>query len=665
MNHEEWISWVHQELPCPNVPKDAPIVLDLFAGCGGLALPFEVCGFRTIGYEMNQAAVETYQKNLSGECHQEILKIGRPDEKAELIIGGPPCQPFSQFGYQRGMWDSRDGFPIFLDAVKRINPKIAILENVNGLLFRNKTYLRDIIQEIKFLGYCVDVEIMNSSDFGVPQKRKRLIIIASRIGWKWPKSTVDIPITAGSALGSLARHEDSNSKYLTPEMDRYIAKYEKKSGLINPRDLHLDKPARTVTCRNLGGATSDMLRLRVPSGKRRRLTVREGARLQGFPDWFEFYGTESEQFKQIGNAVPPLLALALARQAKDVISNPSNYSAELKMNAHKLGLDRISVKVDEALSMLKQVGIPLRKLTKRRRERVAKALLAVSNIKPEMPWSEATSYYTDNHKPITTREIIRFWNKYYGENIADSSYDDVRRKDLIYLVESGFVARSAADPTADVNDGTRGYSLTTEALELLHSYGSLSWETQLLRFRENAGSLADRLSKAREFNMIPVTLPDGSSYRLSPGPHNVIQRAIIEDFLPRFSKGSQVLYLGDTSQKLVHVDEESLRVLGVDTPSRRTLPDVIAYEEERNWMFLIEAVHSSNPINELRHLELRRMVSKSTAGCLFVSAFANTKTFARFSKQIGWETEVWIADDPDHMIHFDGGRFLKPYDTPS
>ena len=569
MNHEEWISWVHQELPCPSVPKDAPIVLDLFAGCGGLALPFEVCGFRTIGYEMNQAAVETYQYNLSGECHQEILQMGRPDEKAEIIIGGPPCQPFSQFGYQRGMWDSRDGFPIFLDAVRRINPKIAILENVGGLLFRNKSYLRDIIQAIKFLGYGVDVEIMNSSDFGVPQKRKRLIIIASRIGWKWPKNTVDIPITAGSALGPLAQHEDASSKYLTPEMDRYIAKYEKKSSLINPRDLYLDKPARTVTCRNLGGATSDMLRLRVPSGKRRRLTVREGARLQGFPDWFEFHGTESEQFKQIGNAVPPLLALALARQAKDVISNPSNYSAEIKMNAHKLGLDRESVKVDEVLSMLKQVGIPLRKLTKRRRERVAKALLAVSNIKPDMRWSEATSYYTDKQKPITTREIIRFWNKYYGENIADSSYDDVRRKDLIYLVESGIVARSAADPTADVNDGTRGYSLTEEALVLLRSYGSSKWETQLLLFRESAGSLADRLSKAREFNMIPVTLPDGSSYRLSSGAHNLIQRAIIEEFLPRFSKGSQVLYLGDTSQKVVHVDEESLHDLELILPQEK------------------------------------------------------------------------------------------------
>ena len=161
--------------------------------------------------------------------------------------------------------------------------------------------------------------------------------------------------------------------------------------------------------------------------------------------------------------------------------------------------------------------------------------------------------------------------------------------------------------------------------------------------------------------MVPVKLPDGTRYKLSPGPHNEIQKAVVEEFLPRFSRGAQVLYLGDATRKILHIDEETLQSLGVAELDRSTLPDVVAYEQERHWLFLIEAVHSSNPISELRHLALRRLTEETDAGCVFVSAFATTTIFARFSKEISWETEVWIADQPDHIVHFDGERFLGPY----
>ena len=97
------------------------------------------------------------------------------------------------------------------------------------------------------------------------------------------------------------------SKFLNASMDTYVAKYEKASFCINPRDLYADKPARTLTCRNLAGATGDMQRVRLKDGRRRRLFHREAARLQSFPDWFEFTGNETQQFNQIGNAVPPVL----------------------------------------------------------------------------------------------------------------------------------------------------------------------------------------------------------------------------------------------------------------------------------------------------------------------------------------------------------------------
>ena len=541
-----WHSWLHEALPKPNVPSGAPVVLDLFAGCGGLALGFEVQGFRSIGYEMRKAAVATYSANLTGDCNEVFLELGKPHDAADVIIGGPPCQPFSQFGYQLGKRDRRNGFPIFLDAVDRIRPKIAIIENVRGVLYRNKDYLRSVVGELERFGYAVETRILNSVHYGVPQNRERIVIVASTVGWSWPEPLVTAPVTAGVALGDMAYQERHDSLYLTPGMDTYIAEYERRSHCVTPRDLHLDRPSRTVTCRNLGTATSDMLRLRMPGGRRRRLTVREGARLQGFPDWFEFAGNEYEQYEQIGNAVAPLLGLALAGSAKAALAmeppGPAKGTDQRYIMATDvLASDPASEKVEQALNILRGIGVPLRNYTKRRRERIAKSLLAVGHLQPHTPWAEAQSFFDDGPKPVTTREIIRFWNEHYGERLADSSYDDVRRKDLAVLVEAKMVLPSAADPTADTNDGTRGYALSPEGLELIRSYGSDSWEEQLRLFRQNACVLADRLSKARTFKMIPVKLPSGHTYNLSPGPHNQIQKAIIEEFLPRFSKGAEVL----------------------------------------------------------------------------------------------------------------------------
>ncbi len=665
-DHESWHRWLHDTLPNRPVPKGSLVVLDLFAGCGGLALGFEAQGFHTVGYEMKPAAVETYNNNLSGQCIKTTLDIGMPETCiADVIIGGPPCQPFSQIGYQRGNRDSRDGFPILLDAVRRIRPKIAIIENVRGLLFRNKDYLRLVANELENFGYNVDARLLKAVDFGVPQKRERVVIVASTVGWSWPNPVVRTPISVGIALGPLAAVSGNDeSKFLTPNMDRYIAEYERKSHCKNPRDLYFDQPSRTVTCRNLGGATSDMLRIKLPDGRRRMLSVSEGARLQSFPDWYKFVGNEYEQFEQIGNAVPPLLAYAVAGQVKFYLENPASSQPD-KETFRMTSLHHSTpakIKVDQALTIIRSVGIPAREMTKRRQERVAKAFLAVARLSADQSWNDAGCLFVDKTPPITTREIIRFWNKHYDENIADSSYDDVRRKDLIWLVEGGLVAKSAANPSADTNDGTRGYSLTENAYSLVKTYGTESWEDSLITFRDSVGKFNDRISSAREFKRVPVTLPDGRKFSLSPGPHNKLQCAIIEEFLTRYAKKPNVLYVGDTAKKILLHEEEELNKLGLEGISRNALPDIIAYDSETNWLYLIEAVHSSGPIDKLRHLNLRRFTSGSTAGCVYVTAFLTMAKFAQYSKQISWETEVWVADNPDHMIHFNGGRFLGPYE---
>jgi DNA (cytosine-5)-methyltransferase 1 len=308
-------------------PQEQPrfTALDLFAGCGGLALGFEAAGFETLGYEMDGDAAATYRRNLRGDCVQAKLEIGTDYAiKPDLIIGGPPCQPFSVIGYQDGPRDSRDGFPIFLDAVARLSPKLAIIENVRGLLYQNRAYFKAVCAELKVFGYEVDARLLKAVDYAVPQNRERLLIVATRIGWCWPEASVSKPVAAGVALGELAQEAPQDSKYLTPAQDKYIAAYEAKSHCVRPRDLHLDKPARTLTCRNFGGSTSDMQRILLPDGRRRMLRVQEGARLQTFPDWYKFEGREGSVTKQIGNAVPPLMALALGRAAFAALSGPED-----------------------------------------------------------------------------------------------------------------------------------------------------------------------------------------------------------------------------------------------------------------------------------------------------------------------------------------------------
>jgi DNA (cytosine-5)-methyltransferase 1 len=657
---KEWVDWLNESLPRPSPKKGAPVAMDLFAGCGGLALGFEAAGIETAGYEMKSEAVHTYNANLSGQCAETMLVIGEPKGEADIVIGGPPCQPFSQIGYQRGMRDTRDGFPIFLDAVNRIRPKIAIIENVRGLLFRNKDYLRNAVQELERFGYVVDVRLLRAWEYGAPQKRERVVVVASKIGWEWPEPVVDEPVTAGVALGRMAFKTTVESRFLNKSMDRYVARYEKASSCIRPRDLHLDKPSRTITCRNLGGATADMIRIALPDGRRRMLHVREAARLQGFPDWFEFSGTAYEQTEQIGNAVPPLMSLALAKQVSRFLENPA---MSPRRNIPSLNGSPKAKKVEQAKTILREAGVVLRDITARAQERAALCLLAVAQIGTTDQWVDAKSHLGDKKiRALRSREILAFRNEHYQEGLSSGSYDDVRRKDLALLVNAGLVAPSAKDAAADTNDGTRGYALTPEAVQLLRSFRTPKWELVLKEFRESQGGIRDRLAKAREMQKVPVTLPNGAPLKLSPGPHNELQKAIVEEFLPRFARGAHVMYIGDTEKKALVVDAAGLSSIGMPVPERGDrLPDIVAYEAERNWVFLIEAVHSSNPVDEERHDLLMRLTKASTAGRVFVTAFLTKADFRKWVTRIAWETEVWIADNPTHMIHFDGERFLGPY----
>jgi DNA (cytosine-5)-methyltransferase 1 len=337
----QYLDFLESELrPQKKSRKARPFkVLDLFAGCGGLALGFEAAGFETVGYEMLPDACETYSHNLSGKCFTQVLKPGQDlTDHADVVIGGPPCQPFSVIGHQRGKHDERDGFPAFLSAVERYQPQLVMFENVRGMLYRNIAYFQSIVSQLRSLGYLVEWKLLNAVEYGVPQKRERVFVIGHRGQWSFPKPlALDSYYTAGDALGDLAFKVADETRFLTKSMDQYVAKYERASFCTRPRDTHLDQPSRTVTCRNLNGATGDMLRVRLPDGRRKRLSVREGARLQSFPDWFGFCGAEGSQFNQVGNAVPPLLAKAVAKSVMAYLRSDIRLTPKDIRKANKAG----------------------------------------------------------------------------------------------------------------------------------------------------------------------------------------------------------------------------------------------------------------------------------------------------------------------------------------
>jgi len=308
-------------------------------------------------------------------------------------------------------------------------------------------------------------------------------------------------------------------------------------------------------------------------------------------------------------------------------------------------------KVDEARAVLKELGFP----TAQSNERSALVLLALLGLKPSIPWSKATSPM----RGIT--EMMDYFAKHFGKQYAPNTRETVRRQTVHQFLDAGVVVRNPDDPSRAVNSKDNVYQIVPEALEALQKVGTAEWPKAKKKYLAKVKTLKEVYAQARKMERIPVKISEDKELSLSPGGQNVLVKKVIDEFLPRFAPGSLLIYVGDTEAKWAHFDKEAFRRLGVRFDTHGKFPDVVVHYPEKDWVLLIEAVTSHGPVDPKRHRELQSLFEGCSAGIVYVTTFLGRKDFSKYLGDIAWETEVWIAESPGHMIHFDGERFLGPY----
>lgn len=261
--------------------------------------------------------------------------------------------------------------------------------------------------------------------------------------------------------------------------------------------------------------------------------------------------------------------------------------------------------------------------------------------------------------------MMEFFAEHYGRRNAPNTRETVRRQTVHQLLEAGLVIQNPDDPARPVNSPRAVYQIQAKALQVLQSLGSPEWEIRIQRYLPSLAEARKKLTRERELQRIPVRLSGSNEVTLSPGGQNVLVKMIVEEFGARFVPGGDVMYVGDTEDKFAFFDADGLKALGLDLDPHGKVPDVVIYQPSRNWLFLIEAVTSHGPVSELRHRQLQTLFALCKAGLIFVTAFLTRSDLAKYLSEISWETEVWVAESPNHLIHFDGERFLGPYESPA
>lgn len=308
-------------------------------------------------------------------------------------------------------------------------------------------------------------------------------------------------------------------------------------------------------------------------------------------------------------------------------------------------------RIDEARAILRALGFD----SARSNERSARTLLALAQLNEQSDWSEASN------PRLGVRAILDWIRDELSFPVAENTRETYRRQTLHQFRDAGFVILNEDDPARPTNSSLNNYKLTDDAVEVLRAFGTPKVESVVEDYLEKLPGLLALYRAERDLTRIPVTLPGGVEVTLGAGGQNVLLKRMIDDFCAYFIPGGEVLYIGDADSKLMHFDEKKLAALGVTVDTHGKLPDLVVYQADKNWLFLMEAASSHGPVDAKRYGELTALFAGSTAGLVFVSCFPDRAIMRKFLADLAWETEAWCASDPTHMIHLNGDKFLGPH----
>lgn len=302
-------------------------------------------------------------------------------------------------------------------------------------------------------------------------------------------------------------------------------------------------------------------------------------------------------------------------------------------------------KIDQAKKYLSDIGMPKAQQS----DICALSLLAMAGIKPDDTWETASNDW------IRIHDIIAFVNENYGTSYAENSRETFRKQAIHHFRNAALIE----DNGKATNSPNYSYRITDETLDVIKAIGLSHEERAVERFLAYHEKLVDMYASKKRMTMMPVRI-NGSDFSFSPGKHNELQKAIIEEFAPRFAENSECLYVGDTIEKDLVKNEDELKALGFEITLHDKMPDVVLYRNDKNWIYFIESVTSVGPMDPKRILEITDMTKNVSAGKIFVTAFLDFATYKKFADVLAWETDVWIAEMPDHMIHLNGDKFFGP-----
>jgi hypothetical protein len=327
--------------------------------------------------------------------------------------------------------------------------------------------------------------------------------------------------------------------------------------------------------------------------------------------------------------------------------------------------------IDRVQRVLDAVGFDYRAcwvkggLSRNWKARVPAILLSLGRVRPTTFAGDLAGIRTSTAYN-SSKDTINFFNEHWSDHVTITAgkklvslgnYDDFRDHGVMPLVENGLAVRNTSVFAKNLNGKDTAYRVTAEAVDLIEAIDTPEWDAALVAFETARADRGVGVGGAR----LTVSPANDAEFSLHQDKHNWLQQQIIERMLPHFAPSYKLVYAADTEERSTVYNDALIAELGLEALFSEKKPDIVAFDPARSWVFVVEAVTSTGHISESRKEFFLRMLGERRGSAVFVTAFPDRDTFRKFAADMAWETEVWLATEPEHMIHFNGERFLGPY----